>query len=121
LSVAIPAAGHPRIPGELARYFQNNLHSDVDLSKPVTIRGCLTLDSRRDLLVLLTNEQLHQVTGGPSSVSSERFELIGDSDLLYELERRSLEQELDITMWLKWDGSPPPIAEPSAPGVRFPG
>ena len=65
------------------------------IDEPVTARGCLSRARRSDCLagncglVLRTNEKRDQAPGAPLSVSSTQFELIGESELLFELEEHS--------------------------------
>jgi hypothetical protein len=96
------------------------------IDEPVTARGCLSRAGASDCrtgncgLVLRTNEKLDQAPGAPLSVSSTRFELLGDNDLLFDLEEH-VGHEMDITMWLAWEGNQQPIVERTAPTGRFPG
>ena len=107
LSVAIPAEAQQ--PG---------------IDEPVTARGCLSrargsaCRAGNCPLVLRTNEKLNQAPGAPLSVSSTQFELLGENALLFDLEEH-VGHEMDITMWLAWEGNQP-IVEPTAPAERFP-
>ena len=108
LSVAIPAAAQQ--PG---------------IDEPVTARGCLSrargsaCRAGNCPLVLRTNETLNQAPGAPLSVSSTQFELLGENALLFDLEDY-VGHEMDITMWLAWEGKYQPIVEPTTPTGRFP-
>ena len=96
------------------------------IDEPVTARGCLSRARGSDCragncgLVLRTNEKLDQAPGAPLSVSSTQFELLGENELLFDLEEH-VGHEMDITMWLAWEGNQQPIVEPTAPTGRFPG
>jgi len=94
---------------------QNERQPDPD---EVTIRGCL-----HDPLELWANEPSRQAFDSYNSVDKgQRFALLGDRDVLYELGDH-VRHEIEVTGLLTIpEGSSPAIVEPPrGPGGAFPG